>query len=67
MCFGRIIFELTLQDEYDEVGEFMVKGQADGWLQPVIGNEYPLDHAADAHIEVLAHKSTTSGKIVLNV
>jgi len=45
----------------------MSKGQADGWLRPVIGHEYPLEQAADAHIEVLAHKTTTSGKIVLNI
>ena len=46
---------------------FMDKGQAEGWLRPVIGREYLLDQAADAHIEVLAHKTTTCGKIVLNI
>jgi len=49
------------------MGTFMSRGQAEGWLRPVIGREYPLDQAADAHIEVLAHKTTNCGKIVLNV
>jgi len=45
----------------------MSKGQTEGWLRPVIGQEYPLDRATDAHVEVLAHKTTTCGKIVLNM
>jgi len=49
------------------MGDFISKGQADGWLRPVIGREYPLDQAAEAHVEVLAHKTTASGKIVLTV
>jgi len=56
-----------LQTDYSEMGTFMSKGQAEGWLRPVIGQEYPLDRAADAHIEVLAHQTTNYGKIVLNV
>jgi len=45
----------------------MSKGQADGWLRPVIGQQYSLEGAADAHVEVIEHKTTTKGKIVLNV
>ena len=45
----------------------MCKGQADGWLQPVVGREYTLDQAADAHVEVTEHKTTHKGKIVLSV
>jgi len=45
----------------------MSKGQADGWLRPLIGQQYPLQQAADAHVEVTEHKTTTRGKIVLNV
>ena len=45
----------------------MSNGQAEGWLRPVIGREYPLDQAAEAHIEVLARKTISYGKIVLNV
>ena len=49
------------------MGTFLSKGQADGWLQPVVGREYPLDQAADAHVEVIEHKTTHRGKIVLSV
>jgi len=56
-----------LQNEYGEMGDFMYKGQADGWLRPVIGQEYPLDQAANAHIEVIEHRKTNKGKIVLNM
>jgi len=56
-----------LQDDYDEVGAFLSRGQAEGWLRPVIGREYPLEQAAGAHVEVLAHTNTACGKIVLNV
>jgi len=49
------------------MGAFMSKGQADGWLRPLIGQQYPLQQAADAHVEVTEHKTTTRGKIVLNV
>jgi len=56
-----------LQNDYDEMGAFMSKGQAEGWLRPIVGCEYPLDQATGAHIEVLEHKTTTCGKIVLNM
>jgi len=49
------------------MGAFMSKGQADGWLRPVVGQQYPLEQAADAHVEVIAHRTVTSGKIVLNM
>ena len=58
---------LFVQEEYREMGEFMSKGQADGWLRPVIGRQYPLDQAADAHVEVIEHSTTHKGKIVLNL
>lgn len=54
------------QSDYSEMGAFMSQGQADGWLRPLIGQEYPLQQAADAHVEVMAHRISVSGKIVLN-
>ena len=63
-----LYFELNvLQSDFSEMGAFMSKGQADGWLRPVIGQQYPVERAADAHVEVIEHKTTTSGKIVLNL
>jgi len=55
-----------LQEEYSEMGDFVRRGQTDGWLRPVVGREYPLDRAFDAHVEVIEHRSTHAGKIVLN-
>jgi len=46
---------------------FISQGQADGWLRPLIGQQYSLQQAADAHVDVMAHKISTSGKIVLNM
>lgn len=58
---------VCVQEEYSEMGTFMSKGQADGWLRPVIGQQYPLDQASDAHAEATGYESTRRGKIVLNV
>lgn len=57
----------SVQSEWAEMGSFLTKGQADGWLRPVIGLEFPLERASEAHAEVIAHSNATKGKIVLNV
>jgi len=49
------------------MGDFMSRAQADGWLRPVIGQQYPVEQAADAHVEVIEHKTISNGKIVLNI
>jgi len=67
MNMNLVSLHVTLQEEYTEMGEFMSKGQADGWLRPVIGQQYSLEGAADAHVEVLEHRTSTRGKIVLNI
>jgi len=64
---GNCVIVVCAQEEFSEMGAFMCKGQADGWLRPVVGREYPLDQAADAHVEVIEHKTTYKGKIVLSV
>jgi len=58
---------IHVQNEWAEMGLFMTKGQADGWLRPVVGLEFPLEQASVAHEEVIAHKTATQGKIVLNL
>ncbi|XP_077986742.1 quinone oxidoreductase-like [Glandiceps talaboti] len=42
-------------------------GMAKGFVKPVVGQEFPLDKAVEAHHEVIAHKLGTHGKIVLNI
>jgi len=58
---------VRVQEEYCEMGDFINRGQADGWLRPVVGHEYSLDQAVAAHVDVIEHKTTKKGKIVLNI
>jgi len=62
-----IMLTKTTEAEWSEMGAFMAQGQADGWLRPVVGLEYPLEKASEAHAEVIAHNVATKGKIVLTV
>jgi len=64
-CVCAIV--VCAQEDFNEMEAFMSRGQADGWLRPVIGREYPLHQAADAHVEVIEHKTTRGGKIVLSM
>lgn len=64
--FGVMLNKAT-EAEWTEMGAFMAAGQADGWLRPVIGLEFPLEKASDAHAEVIAHSVATKGKIVLTM
>eukprot|EP00468_Gymnochlora_sp_CCMP2014_P000556 CAMPEP_0167743278 /NCGR_PEP_ID=MMETSP0110_2-20121227/1925_1 /TAXON_ID=629695 /ORGANISM="Gymnochlora sp., Strain CCMP2014" /LENGTH=340 /DNA_ID=CAMNT_0007627627 /DNA_START=69 /DNA_END=1091 /DNA_ORIENTATION=- len=36
-----------------------------GFYQPIVGTRFPLDKAADAHVEVMEHKTGSAGKIIL--
>ena len=65
--FLNVVIGCGTQREWAEMGSFLTKGQEDGWLRPVIGLEFPLEQASAAHAEVIAHKTATQGKIVLNV
>jgi NADPH2:quinone reductase len=63
--FGCQLFRST-KSEWEEMGDFIVRGTREGWLHPVVGLEYPVEQAADAHVEVMEHKkAATKGKIVL--
>ncbi|XP_070532221.1 quinone oxidoreductase-like [Ptychodera flava] len=53
--------------EYKEIAAAVGAGMAKGFLNPVVGLEYPLEEAVEAHREVIDHKQGTHGKIVLNV
>ena len=42
-------------------------GVENGWVNPVISNEYSLTDAPAAHRDVIEHKLPTCGKIILTV
>jgi len=49
------------------MGAFFFAGQEQGWLRPVIDQEYSLEQAEQSHVDVIEHKNGSRGKIVINV
>jgi len=43
------------------------EGQHLGWVKPVVGQQFSIDKAIDAHKEVIEHSAGTNGKIVLTI
>ncbi len=50
-----------------EASLYIIDGLKSGWLRPVIGAQYSLDNAAEAHKEVLEHPKGARGKVILNI
>ena len=59
---GMTLFNTT-RDEFQEIHAGLVAGLENGTLNPVIGKEFPLEQAAQAHVAVM--EPGASGKIVL--
>ncbi|XP_002733966.1 quinone oxidoreductase-like [Saccoglossus kowalevskii] len=57
----------TTKEEFKEITAAMHAGFVKGYLQPVVGKEYPLEKVVEAHHEVIEHKEGSHGKIVLNM
>ena len=55
----------SFQDELDDYAARITTGLEQGWLKPVIGKEYPLSKASEAHTEII--QSSAKGKMVMNV
>jgi len=53
--------------ELATISAAVVAGCEAGWIKPEIGQEFALQEAAQAHTEVIEHKSGSTGRIVLNV
>jgi len=53
--------------EWREMVAFINAGQELGWVKPVIGEEYPLAKAAEAHKQIIEHAGGTKGKIILTL
>lgn len=57
---------LRLQEERRECAALLFSGMEAGWLRPVVGPQYPLDKAAQAHHDII-ESSGASGKMVLTM
>lgn len=54
----------SVKEERAETAAALFAGMEAGWLKPVIGPEYSLDKAAQAHEDII-DSSGASGKMIL--
>ncbi|XP_029929506.1 quinone oxidoreductase-like [Myripristis murdjan] len=62
---GVALFFAT-PEEKNECGAALYSGMEAGWLRPVVGRQYPLDMAAQAHHDIIECPGAT-GKMVLTM
>ncbi|KAG7238154.1 hypothetical protein INR49_031187, partial [Caranx melampygus] len=62
---GVALFFAT-QEEKKECAALLYAGMEAGWLRPVVGCQYPLEKAAQAHQDIIESPGA-AGKIVLNM
>ncbi|XP_006831096.1 PREDICTED: quinone oxidoreductase isoform X1 [Chrysochloris asiatica] len=60
---GVALFSST-QEELQQIAAALRAGMEIGWLRPVVGSQYPLEKAAQAH-ENIIHCSGAAGKMIL--
>lgn len=61
-----VMLSAATNEEWREVTSFLEAGMETGWVQPVIGKEYPLEEVAKAHDDVV-NNTGTLGKLVLKL
>lgn len=54
------------QEEQKECAHYLTAGMEAGWLRPVVGSQYPLDKAAQAHHDIIESPGA-AGKLVLTM
>nr|KAF6381602.1 crystallin zeta [Pipistrellus kuhlii] len=54
----------STQEEFRQFAAALQAGMEVGWLKPVIGSQYPLEKAVQAH-ENIIHSSGATGKMIL--
>ncbi|XP_034468636.1 quinone oxidoreductase [Hippoglossus hippoglossus] len=62
---GVALFFAT-PEEMKECAAYLYAGMEAGWLRPVVGSQYPLDKAAQAHHDIIESPGA-AGKIVLTM
>ncbi len=62
--YNTVFFICLWQKETSECAAALFAGMETGWLKPVIGPEYTLDKASQAH-EYIINSPGASGKMIL--
>ncbi|XP_026006275.1 quinone oxidoreductase isoform X1 [Astatotilapia calliptera] len=57
---------ITKFEELKECGALLYAGMEAGWLRPVVGSQYPLEKAAQAHHDIIESPGA-AGKMVLTM
>ena len=60
------LLPLLVQEEKRECAALLYAGMEAGWLRPVVGSQYTLDKAAQAHHDIIESPGA-AGKMILNV
>ena len=66
-AFGLCFAVKGTPAEFAEIHEAIQKGLANGSLRPVVGKEYRLEEAVEAHKAVIDQSGGSKGKIVLTM
>lgn len=61
-----VMLGLASESDLREAHAAIQAGMESGWLQPIVGKEFPLEKASEAHREIITG-SGALGKLVLNV
>ncbi|KAJ9584619.1 hypothetical protein L9F63_021037, partial [Diploptera punctata] len=65
-CVIGVMLAGATKDEIKESAEVILQGIEDGWVNPVIAQEYTLEEAAQAHHDII-HNSGARGKLVFKL
>lgn len=59
-----VFYFLPLQEETAECAAALFAGMEAGWLKPVVGPQFPLENASQAHEDII-NSPGAAGKMVL--
>ncbi|KAK4298659.1 hypothetical protein Pmani_029014 [Petrolisthes manimaculis] len=65
-CVMGVALLAAQDDEWDEIGNGVVKAIKEGYVKPVIDKVYPLDKVGDAHHDII-QSSGAKGNLVVQV
>jgi len=62
-----VMLTKSTEEEWKEMQASIDAGQRLGWVKPVVGQEFGLEQASEAHRQVIEHTGGSKGKIVLTL
>ncbi|XP_072220003.1 quinone oxidoreductase [Leuresthes tenuis] len=65
-CIMGVALFFATPEEKRECAALLYAGMEAGWLRPVVGSQYKLDKAAQAHHDII-ESTGAAGKMILNV